>query len=112
MAVYGAASLTGGWLGTPPWWERRAFRPIEGFIYSLPWDPSHAEPGTPEWARRNPRSEEDARQMIERMWRETPQVAVTDSRPGREWISFGFMIAGTLVVAVGAWPRRRSGAAS
>jgi hypothetical protein len=22
MAVYGAASLTGGWLGTPPWWER------------------------------------------------------------------------------------------
>ncbi|MBL9087332.1 MAG: hypothetical protein JNM10_09330 [Planctomycetia bacterium] len=20
MAVYGAASLTGGWLGTPPWW--------------------------------------------------------------------------------------------
>ncbi len=22
MAVYGAASLTGGWLGTPPWWLR------------------------------------------------------------------------------------------
>ncbi len=22
MAVYGAASLTGRWLGTPPWWER------------------------------------------------------------------------------------------
>lgn len=22
MAVYGFASLTGGWLGTPPWWER------------------------------------------------------------------------------------------
>ena len=22
-AVYGAASLTGGWLGTPPWWEQR-----------------------------------------------------------------------------------------
>ncbi len=22
MAVYGTASLTGGWLGTPPWWER------------------------------------------------------------------------------------------
>ena len=21
-AVYGAASLTGGWLGTPPWWWR------------------------------------------------------------------------------------------
>ena len=24
MAVYGAASLTGGWLGKPPWWERQA----------------------------------------------------------------------------------------
>ena len=23
MAVYGAASVTGGWLGTPPWWEGR-----------------------------------------------------------------------------------------
>lgn len=22
LTVYGAASLTGGWLGTPPWWER------------------------------------------------------------------------------------------
>ncbi|MFO0933662.1 MAG: hypothetical protein U1E39_13270 [Planctomycetota bacterium] len=22
MAVYGAACLTGGWLGMPPWWER------------------------------------------------------------------------------------------
>lgn len=24
MAVYGTASLTGGWLGTPPWWMRAA----------------------------------------------------------------------------------------
>src|SRR5436305_1871698 len=21
-AIYGAASLTGGWLGTPPWWQQ------------------------------------------------------------------------------------------
>ncbi|MBL9087618.1 MAG: hypothetical protein JNM10_10780 [Planctomycetia bacterium] len=26
MAVYGVASLTGGWLGTPPWWEKRESR--------------------------------------------------------------------------------------
>jgi hypothetical protein len=25
--VYGVASLTGGWLGTPPWWKRRVFGP-------------------------------------------------------------------------------------
>src|SRR5262245_35574701 len=23
MAVYGVASLTGGWLGTPPWWKTK-----------------------------------------------------------------------------------------
>lgn len=21
LAIYGTASLTGGWLGTPPWWD-------------------------------------------------------------------------------------------
>ena len=26
--VHGVASLTGGWLGTPPWWEREEFSPI------------------------------------------------------------------------------------
>lgn len=28
MAVYSTASLTGGWLGTPPWWEIREAREV------------------------------------------------------------------------------------
>ncbi|HEY4229342.1 MAG TPA: hypothetical protein VGO79_04175, partial [Thermoanaerobaculia bacterium] len=28
LAVYAGASLTGGWLGTPPWWEKEALLPM------------------------------------------------------------------------------------
>ena len=47
-AVYGAASLTGGWLGTPPWWER--VESIPGDFMPAPGrgvDPSGNWCGTP-----------------------------------------------------------------
>lgn len=34
MTVYATASLTGGWLGTPPWWTR-SVPPAEAFIRRL-----------------------------------------------------------------------------
>jgi hypothetical protein len=88
MAAYGAASLTGGWLGTPPWWHQIEKRYDE------------------EYARRTWQfpeiRDEDAVYLIRRR---VP-------RGGREWISGGVVAAGIALVAVGAWPRRRAGASS
>jgi hypothetical protein len=80
--VYGAASLTGGWLGTPSWWEREetATEYRDRFVSGR----SHAG-GSP--GRRF--------DMI------VPEVR-TVPREGREWISGG-------VMAVGASRSLRSG---
>jgi len=77
--VYGAASLTGGWLGTPPWWEstgtwldadallapHRPVRPVSEYVYA------YAQP-----------------------------------REGREWISGGVVAVGAALVAVSLVRRR------
>ncbi len=84
MAVYGAASLTGGWLGTPPW------AVTTQALIERPdlWPPYMRGPETiglfpAEWF-----------------------VQAEVPRRGREWISGGVVAAGLALVAVGAWPRR------
>ena len=83
-ALYGTASLTGGWMGTPPWWDRaqrwsdlKLHQDVEGVGF-----PHDGE-----------------------MYPDPPRGAV--GREGREWISGGVVAAGLAVAAFGAWPRRR-----
>jgi hypothetical protein len=80
MAVYGAASLTGGWLGTPPWWAREV--PTEEFIESR-WGVVLASPPI------------------------AADRTISMEREGRGATSGAVMAAGLALVAVGAWPRRR-----
>jgi hypothetical protein len=84
-SVYGAASLTGGWLGTPPWWEVRA-----RFVW-----PSLE------------RMEEDSVSDESDGWSGNRGLPLIEPRPGREWISGGVMGAGLGLLAIGAWPHRR-----
>ena len=85
--VYGVASVTGGWLGTPPWWTKAV--QVEGqpapILVRYP-------SGKEIWMQPHPTS-----------WL-VPGVAL---REGREWISGGVVAVGLGLVAVGAWPRRR-----
>ena len=105
VALYGVASLTGGWLGEPPWGEVPAQPPLEvpstisesTVIFgskARTGAPSGFEPGqTPgdphSWgtdaAARGPTGE---------------------PRPGREWISAGVLVAGLALAAYAVWPRR------
>ena len=80
VAVYGAASLTGGWLGTPPWWERDVS--IAEFIEHR-WGVELASPPRPA----------DRAAFLE--------------RKGRGAISGGVVASGLALGAVGAWARRR-----
>lgn len=83
IAVYGVASLTGGWLGKPPWWERMETDQEWGDRLGV-WDgpPLNYSP-----------------------------IPLPEPRavpcPVREWISGGVIAAGLALVAIGAWPRRR-----
>ena len=80
-AVYGAASLTGGWLGTPPWWE-----------VHVPDFKVETKGGVLVGVR-------------------LPTVAAHEvPREGREWISAGVTAAGLGLLAWAAWPRMRSAA--
>jgi hypothetical protein len=89
--VYGMASLTGGWLGTPPWWER-AIRDDEIENYKGP--PGILTPTMPG-------------QRFHKMER----WELVTSREGREWISGGVVAVGLCPIAFGAWARRRLAAA-
>lgn len=89
LALLGAAPFARGWLGAPPWWQR-----IET------------------------QQEEDA---VRNEWMHSGKIRLQHHllyirqrvpREGREWISAAVVAAGVALVAVGAWPRRRSGAAS
>ena len=86
LVVYGAASLTGNWLHTPPWWQREA-TDAEIMDYLLQ-------------RRREGRGLETdpARQIRAFIWR---------PRDNREAWSGGVIAAGVLVAGVAAWPRRR-----
>ena len=78
IAVYGAAGLTGGWLGTPPWWDV-CTQTITQELHSdgscdvrvADHAPSHAP------------------------------------RPWDAPVGGALTAAGLALVAVGAWPRRR-----
>ncbi len=83
MAVYGAASLTGGWLGTPPWWERHD--DVEIWVSLRETDGLRAAT-TPEKVR----------------------LDLVTEREGRARVSMLVIAVGLVLVAVGAWPRRRA----
>ena len=76
-AVCSTASLTGGWLGTPPWWEREVS--IEEYVESR-YGVSLASPTHPD--------------------------PVLVERQGREWISGAVAAVGLALFAWAAWPRR------
>lgn len=85
LAVYGTASLTGGWLGMAPWWERaqrwsdlRIRQDIEGIAF----------------------------QHDGELYPDPPMGMV--ARDDREWISVAVIAVGVGLAASGAWPRRRA----
>ncbi len=100
MAVYGAASLTGGWLGTPPWVADRPadavsgsdYGNLEGSIFDHPRP--HEPPGFTRYA---PLSPEFIAASERSRANDEPRL------PG--WCAVGLGLA---LVAVGAWPRRRT----
>ena len=100
VAVYGTASLTGGWLGTPPWWTKVVPSGLSDWEAGLS-GPEDEPPffGFGNNIRENPKYD-PVSQYFNRLWR-------TDPVPGREWISGGVVAAGAALVGFGAWPRRR-----
>lgn len=115
--AYGTATLTGRWLGTPPWWEREA----EGYNRSLEqllvgegtlaipnyvpgdprWDASIAKYVNPDGVGYRDALDPKSRREIEQY------LAEQLRRGGREWISGGIVAAGLALAAFVAWPRRR-----
>lgn len=111
MAVYGVASLTGGWLGTPPWWERPA-SDAEKWDLLARWA---IEVGT------TPRGDLELRlpgtdirlpggRAMPAEVPPTPPLRV--ARENREATSAAVVAVGLLLAVIGAWPRRRAGAAT
>jgi hypothetical protein len=104
--VYGTASLTGGWLGTPPWYrlgtvtdEEIAAEPmtqedigdlIQG-MEPLPFT-SHGPSLVPSWEAERLRELARAR-LLRSRWAAWPGAAI--------------VAAGLALAAFGAWPRRR-----
>lgn len=86
VAVYGVASLTGRWLGDPPWWSREVL------------------PGTPEW--------DDLWFAGAEPWPGGGLHGFREPCLGRAWISLGVVVAGLGLATFAAWPRRKAGAAS
>ena len=119
-AVYGAASLTGGWLGTPPWEDPR---PV------LPRPRTNAEIAR-------------ARQESDRIWKDVGSnwasgVPLPDDTPAahkpsalggstadqpdahtakyvrpwwHKWSGLSLCEVGVVALSIGAWPRRRRSA--
>jgi hypothetical protein len=76
-AIYATASLTGEWLGEPPWWTRSMDIP-GGTLTPI------SPPGPPR----------------------TITIAVEIPREGRETISGAIAVVGYALFAVAAWPRK------
>jgi hypothetical protein len=93
VAVYGAASLTGGWLGEPPWWTEHPDLPE--------WSGNEhfAKDGTPYSLDGGPRLTWDESFLDESFDVESP-------RQPWPWISAGVVVAGLALAAFAAWPRR------
>ena len=105
MAVYGAASLTGGWLGTPPWardtpadtnHSGATYGYLEGSMFDV--DRPNEPPGFSVYTPPPPELMAASRRS---------RLENVPRLPG--WCSVGLGLA---LVAVGAWPRRRAGTAS
>jgi hypothetical protein len=108
VAVYGAASLTGGWLGQPPWWTT-ATRPDELRDFH---DRQQARLET---LAARARASETAAADTELQAQAVITALALDAsrpgrgpyaRPGREWISLGVFAAGLALATFAAWPRR------
>ena len=101
-AVYRTASLTGEWLGSPPWWERAA--PMSSRDWLRKYYPGDRDfgPGPVIRMGREPPGEYAhwVRASVE-------APLVVEPREGREWISGGVVAAGVAPAGFGAWPRRR-----
>jgi hypothetical protein len=104
-AVYAGASLTGGWLGTPPWWwaREREWQPVLGPMIpgpggelSLGSQPGHFIVNLDELDGKR------VRRAGEYGWVFLPP------RPGRELISAAVMLSGLALLAWAAWPRGRA----
>ena len=81
-AVYATASLSGGWLGTPPWWQ--TWHRIDEYDIR--------NPGVPvPWIRL------DAHGRV---------VAILEAQPAREVTSASIALVGYALFAAAAWPRR------
>jgi hypothetical protein len=85
-AVYATASLTGGWMGTPPWWEREV-------VLTLPIDFNDTDlVGSSSYV--------GSLAFLPRR---------TVPRLGREVISASISAVGLALLAWAAWPRRKAG---
>jgi hypothetical protein len=78
LALYGIASLTGGWLGEPPWWSTR----------------EHSEHNVSSRLPNGLVLESGARVRYDKV----------GPGPGREWISAGVVVAGLALACVAGWP--------
>jgi len=131
MAVYGVASLTGAWLGTPPWWV--TYRALD--VEKLEHGAVYAEYRSDYRAKYYARVEapyftledlSDASLIIEgggskelfrlrpdaprrRPWEEfaVPVRWGRFVRPGWEWVGWILAKVGLLVVLAAVWPRGR-----
>lgn len=81
VAVYAAASLTGGWLGTPPWWERVHTLDISVRLRET----TGLRAATPP---------------------ERVKLRVVEDLDGRERVSVVVLGVGLALAARGAWPAR------
>ncbi len=99
-SVYGVASVTGQWLGTPPWWERAAPLSPEAWLRrKFPrFHPVHvsSERSNPEWG-------------WHRAVEEAPTLAPRNMDPieGRKWVSGCLVLVGVALAAFGSWSHRR-----
>jgi len=85
--LYGVASLTGRWLGTPPWWEVRT---CSADMRQSDVDEKLGGEG------RQPATFT------------LTHMVTSEPRRGREWMSGCLVVVGlALVAAYGAWPTRR-----
>ncbi len=91
VAFYGRSTLTGGSLGTPPWWERR--------IPESEW-------GAEFERMQRPGAIHDTREEYDGPMFEFP-TAIFRAREGREIVSWSVVAVGLCLAAFGAWPRRR-----
>ncbi len=116
LAIYAVASLTGAWLGEPPRWRTHT-PPAEVQEF---WARArqhwfgHAKVD-PNVARERSRAIEEERARLRESNPGDPAFRMDGStlyvRPGRAWVSGGVAAVGIALVAVGSWPRRRSGGA-